>query len=331
MPGFVTATLALRPQPDGPRMPSTITPLPHLAILRAHGPQAADLLQAQLTQSVQNWPEDTARMAAMCTPQGRMLADFLLWREADGGMAMLLDATLAEATLKRLRMYILRLQCKVDDVTPERALFGLLLPHGETLPAGLHCPAAPWSLLREADRCVVRLADAPGLQRLLLVAESPEARTAAAQWIATMASGSTEAWSLSEIRAGIGHVTAATAQQFVPQMLNYEALGAVDFKKGCYPGQEIVARTQYRGTIKRRTYRLLSPVALAPGDEIIQSADPTQPCGLVVNAAPAETGWEALAELKITATTEAGSLHARTVDGPALRLATLPYTLPPQD
>ncbi|MDE1951907.1 MAG: folate-binding protein YgfZ [Betaproteobacteria bacterium] len=311
-------------------MPSTITPLPHLAMLRAHGPQAADLLQAQLTQSMQNWPEKTARMAAMCTPQGRMLADFLLWRETDGAIAMLLDATLAEATLKRLRMFILRLQCKLDDVTPERALFGLLLPQGES-PAGLPCPAAAWALLREAGLCVVRLADAPGLRRLLLVAESPEARTAAAQWVATMASGSTEAWSLSEIRAGIGHVTAATAQQFVPQMLNYEALGAVDFKKGCYPGQEIVARTQYRGTIKRRTYRLLSPTVLAPGDEIVHSADPAQPCGLVVNAAPAETGWEALAELKITATTEAGSLHARTVDGPALRLATLPYTLPPQD
>lgn len=311
-------------------MPSTITPLPHLAMLRAHGPQAADLLQAQLTQSVHNWPEKTARMAAMCTPQGRMLADFLLWREADDAIAMLLDATLAEATLKRLRMFILRLQCKLDDVTPERALFGLLLPQGEA-PARLPCPAAPWTLLREAGLCVVRLADAPGLRRLLLVAESPEARTAAAQWVATMDYGSTEAWSLSEIRAGIGHVTAATAQQFVPQMLNYEALGAVDFKKGCYPGQEIVARTQYRGTIKRRTYRLLSPTVLAPGDEIVHSADPAQPCGLVVNAAPAETGWEALAELKITATTEAGSLHARTVDGPALRLATLPYTLPPQD
>lgn len=311
-------------------MPSTITPLPHLAMLRAHGPQAADLLQAQLTQSVQNWPEKTARMAAMCTPQGRMLADFLLWREADGAIAMLLDATLAKATLKRLRMFILRLQCKLDDVTPERALFGLLLPQGEA-PPGLPCPAAPWSLLREAGLCVVRLADAPGLRRLLLVAESPEGRSAAAQWVATMAAGSTEAWSLGEIRAGIGHVTAATAQQFVPQMLNYEALGAVDFKKGCYPGQEIVARTQYRGTIKRRTYRLLSPTALAPGDEIVHSADPAQPCGLVVNAAPAETGWEALAELKITAATEPGSLHAGTADGPALRLATLPYILPPQD
>jgi folate-binding protein YgfZ len=311
-------------------MPVTITLLPHLAVLRAHGPQAADLLQAQLTQSVQNWPEADARMAAMCTPQGRMLADFLLWKEADGAIAMLLDASLVEPTLKRLRMFILRLQCKLDDVTSERALFGLLLPSGTTLP-GLPCPAQPLTLVRDGGLCVLRLADAPGWHRLLLVAESPQGRSTVEQLRATLADGSADAWSLSEIRAGIGHVTATTAQQFVPQMLNYEALGAVDFKKGCYPGQEIVARTQYRGTIKRRTYRLLSPAPLAPGEEIIHSADPAQPCGMVVSAAPAESGWEALAELKITAATEPGSLHARALDGPTLQLATLPYALPPQD
>ena len=315
---------------DTTRMSITITPLTHLALLRAHGPQAADLLQAQLTQSVQNWPEAEARMAALCTPQGRMLADFLLWREADGAIAMLLDASLAEATVKRLRMFILRLQCKLDDATPERALFGLLLPAGTTVP-GLPSPASPSTLVREAGLCVLRLADAPGWQRLLLVAESAQGLAAAQHWCATLPAGSADAWALGEIRAGIGHVTAATVQQFVPQMLNYEALGAVDFKKGCYPGQEIVARTQYRGTIKRRTYRLLSPTALAAGDEIIHSADPAQPCGLVVGAAPAEVGWEALAELKIAAVTEPGSLHAGTVHGPALCLATLPYDLPPQD
>ena len=315
-------------------MTATITALPHLAILQAHGPQAAELLQAQLTQDVQNWPLGTVRMAAFCTPQGRMLGDFLLWRERDDAIDLLLDGTLAEPVLKRLRMFILRLQCKLDDVTAQRGVFGVLQPSddAETLgPDAWPCPAAPWTLLERDGLRLLRLPDAPGMRRMLLIAESPIGMQSIENLQSHLAEGTAQDWALAEIRAGIAHISAATAQQFVPQMLNYEALGAVDFKKGCYPGQEIVARMQYRGTIKRRTYRVLSDGPLQPGDEIVHSADAAQPCGMVINAAPARTGWEALAELKISATGEPGSLHARTVDGPVLRVADLPYILPPQD
>lgn len=305
-----------------------------MTVLLAHGPQAADLLQAQLTQEVHKWPADTARMAAFCTPQGRMLADFLLWKASAGGIAMALDASLAETTLKRLRMFILRLQCKVDDASGEQALFGVLQPPGEDGalgPDAWPCPAEPWSVQRREGIALIRLPDAPGLRRLLLVSESPLGLRDIQGLRTQIAAGTMQEWMLAEVRAGIGHVTGATAQQFVPQMLNYEALGAVDFKKGCYPGQEIVARTQYRGTIKRRAYRLIGPGPLAAGDEIFQSGDPTQPCGMVVAAAPAAGNWEALVELKIAATTTPGTLHAKSLDSPALTLATLPYELPPQD
>ena len=315
-------------------MPVTITPLSHMTVLLAHGSQAADLLQAQLTQEIHKWPEDTARMAAFCTPQGRMLADFLLWKASDGGIAMALDASLADATLKRLRLFILRLQCKVDDASAEQALFGVLQPPGEDSvlgPDAWPCPAEPWSVQRREGIALIRLPDAPNSRRLLLVSENALGLREIQRLRTQIEEGTKDDWTLSEVRAGIGHVTAATAQQFVPQMLNYEALGAVDFKKGCYPGQEIVARTQYRGTIKRRSYRLVGPGPLAAGDEIFQSDDPTQPCGMVVEAAPATENWEALAELKITATTTPGTFHARSLDGPELTLSTLPYTLPPQD
>lgn len=315
-------------------MTATITALPHLAVLQAHGPQAAELLQAQLTQDAKSWPPGTARMAAFCTPQGRMLADFLMWKKGNHAIDLLLDGTLAEAVLKRLRMFILRLQCKLDDVTAQRGVFGVLQPSddaGTLGPDAWPCPAPPWTQLERDGLVLLRLPDAPGMRRILLVAESPIGMQSIENLQNHLAAGTTQDWALAEIRAGIPHVTAATAQQFVPQMLNYEALGAVDFKKGCYPGQEIVARMQYRGTIKRRTYRVLSEGPLQPGDEIVHSADAAQPCGMVINAAPARTGWEALAELKISATGEPGSLHARTVDGPVLRVADLPYILPPQD
>lgn len=314
-------------------MNATITPLPHLAILQAHGRQTAELLQAQLTQDVRTWPQDTARMAAFCTPQGRMLGDFLLWKQGGDAIDLLLDVSLAESVLKRLRMFILRLQCKLDDVTAKRRVFGVLQPPDEAAnlgPEAWPCPTTTWELLRRDGLSMVRLPDTPAQRRLLLVAESPAGLLSIENLSSHVKADAVQNWMLAEIRAGVGHVTAATVQQFVPQMLNYEVLGAVDFKKGCYPGQEIVARMQYRGTIKRRTYRVLCDEELQPGDVIIHSLDPEQPCGMVVNAAPARPGWEALAELKISAVSE-GSLHARDPNGPVLHIADLPYSLPAQD
>lgn len=317
-------------------MNTTIIPLSHLAILKASGPQAAELLQAQLTQDVRNWQQATARMAAFCNPQGRMLGDFLLWKPNDSqdAIEMLLDGSLADTVLKRLRMFILRLQCKLDDVSTERWVFGVLQPPEAASvigPDAWPCPVAPWELLRREGLTLIRVPDAPSQKRLLLIAETADGRHSVERLLnSNLVPGEAQDWALAEIRAGISHVTAATVQQFVPQMLNYEALGAVDFKKGCYPGQEIVARMQYRGTIKRRTYRVACEADLQPGDAIIHSLDPEQPCGMVVNAAPAQSGWEALAELKISAASE-GSLHARAPDGPILRVADLPYPLPVQD
>jgi folate-binding protein YgfZ len=138
-----------------------------------------------------------------------------------------------------------------------------------------------------------------------------------------------EVWRWLEVRSGVPRIVAATADRFVPQMINFELLDGVNFKKGCYPGQEVVARSQYRGTLKRRTYLVDSPAALAAGTEVFHSEDPGQPAGAVVLAASLPEGAHtALVELKIAAT-ESGSLHAGAPDGPALQLAALPYTLEP--
>jgi folate-binding protein YgfZ len=125
------------------------------------------------------------------------------------------------------------------------------------------------------------------------------------------------------VASGVATIETATVDQFVPQMLNYELLGGVDFKKGCYPGQEIVARSQYRGTIKRRTFLFNSEVPASAGQEVFHSDDPAQPAGLVANAA----GNSALIELKLS-TLGHGSMHLGAADGPRLSQAELPYDVP---
>jgi folate-binding protein YgfZ len=116
-------------------------------------------------------------------------------------------------------------------------------------------------------------------------------------------------------------------EAFVPQMLNYESVGGVNFKKGCYPGQEVVARSQFRGTLKRRAFVAHADAELAAGQEVFQAGEPEQPVGMVVQAAPAPAGgWEAIVSLQLSAA-EAGDLHAGSANGAALRLQALPYLL----
>ena len=136
------------------------------------------------------------------------------------------------------------------------------------------------------------------------------------------------AWRQLSASSGVPVIEAATVDQFVPQMVNLELIGGVDFKKGCYPGQEVVARSQYRGTLKRRMFLFDVPAAAQPGQELFHSADPGQPAGLIANAAPSPAGGSrVLAEVKLVALDE-GSLHLGSADGPVLTRRELPYAVP---
>jgi folate-binding protein YgfZ len=134
-------------------------------------------------------------------------------------------------------------------------------------------------------------------------------------------------WLWSEVRSGIATLSPAVFEAFVPQMLNYESVGGVNFKKGCYPGQEVVARSQFRGTLKRRGFIVHSEAALQAGQEVFNSSDAEQPAGLVVQAAAAPGGgWDAITSLQLSAL-ESGSLHAGSGDGAPLTVLPLPYAL----
>ncbi len=293
--------------------------LAHWGVIRAHGADAASFLHGQLTNDFALLGKDRARLAGYCSPKGRLLASFIGWKNDDEVLLACRSDVLAPA-MKRLSMFVLRAKCKLSDASAEVRLFGLAGPSAVGLLGQLADELDVWGRSQLGDATIVRLPDALGTRRFLWAADA----TVAAPPIAAL---SLEAWQWGEVHSGVASIEAATADQFVPQMLNYELLGGVDFKKGCYPGQEVVARSQYRGTTKRRTMLFECDAAAAAGREIFHSADPGQPAGLVANAAALNGRSSLLAEVKLAALGN-GSLHLGTADGPVLQRLPLPYDVP---
>jgi folate-binding protein YgfZ len=290
-----------------------ITPLTHLGVIRAQGDEAAKFLHGQLTQDFALLGPQQARLAAYLSPKGRMLASFIGCQRSATEVLLVCSRDLLAATLKRLSMFVLRTKVKLTDASDEFALYGLA---GDALIsiAGSACPA--WSKADFDDQILVHLYPALGQPRGLWIAPQGSPAPQGQALDAAL-------WAWGEVRSGVATLSAPLVETFVPQMLNYESVGGVNFKKGCYPGQEVVARSQFRGQLKRRTYLAHSPSALAVGAEIFTAEDAEQAVGLVVQSAPAPAGgWDALVCLQ----THASSADLRA--GPApLALQPLPYAL----
>ena len=300
--------------------------LPDLGLIRATGPDAVAFLHGQLSNDVKLQPLHRARLAAFCTAQGRMLASLIYAKQGPEEVWLACSRDLLDPTLKRLRMFVLRAKAQLVDAGETLCALGLAGPRAaESL--GAAAPGETWDKVDLAGGQLIRLPDAVAAPRWLWI--GPQER--AAEVVGTMPALDPETWNWLEVASGVAMVRAATSGQFVPQMLNYELVGGVDFKKGCYPGQEVVARSHYLGKLKRRGYLLRSAEAAQPGQEVWWSGDERQPSGQVADAAalPAEAGggWLLLAELKIAATAE-GSLHLGNLQAAAMRLQPLPYALP---
>jgi tRNA-modifying protein YgfZ len=279
-------------------------------VIRAHGADAASFLHSQLTQDFALLDRDHARLAGFCTAKGRLLATMVGWKHAEDEFLLALPAETLAATLKRLSMFVLRAKCKLSDASAEFAVYGLL-----GMPA-----AEAWTLQRDGDAVQIAL---PGSGRALRVqpvgAPAPEG-----------APLSPDDWAFAEAEAGMAWVRGATVEAFVPQMINFEVLGGVNFKKGCYPGQEIVARSQYRGTLKRRLQVFETESPATVGQEIFHSADPEQPAGIVAGSGSRDGRTAIAAEIKLAAL-EGGSLHLGSASGATLQPRPLPYEIPPQE
>jgi folate-binding protein YgfZ len=287
-------------------------------VIRAQGEDARKFLHGQLTQDVEHLQPGTARLAGFCSAKGRLLATFVIWAPAGDEVLLACSADLLPTVLKRLAMFVMRAKCKLSDASADLPLWGLAGPL-----AGVPLPGTAWQIGAPGLGLWIRLPDALALDgtataRYLGAGVEPPA--------APLLDAAT--WAGLEVQSGVARVVAATAEQFVPQMVNLELVGGVNFQKGCYPGQEIVARSQYRGTLKRRAYVVEAAADLAPGQEVFHSADLEQPAGMVVLAGRAAGGTPvALVELKIAALST-GTLHAASANGPLLTPSALPYSFP---
>jgi folate-binding protein YgfZ len=319
-----------------------IAPVTDLGLIAVAGDDAASFLHAQLTNDIEHLGTGEARLAGYCTPKGRLQATFLVWRSSDD-IFLQLPRALQPALQKRLTMFVLRAKAKLRDATQEagrEAVLGLGGAAAEALLAARFgaLPQAPYGKTDGPAGTVIRLADAFGAPRWLWLTDAATALAAldatgsqGGQGERRLALGGNAAWHLAAIHAGVPQVTQPTQEQFVPQMINFELLGGVNFKKGCYPGQEIVARSQYLGKLKRRAaLATLDNASVRAGDEVFAADDPAQPAGMVVNAAPnGKGGADALVEIKLAALD--GSVHHGAAGGTLLHFLPLPYSVEQAD
>jgi folate-binding protein YgfZ len=295
-------------------------PLTHLALLGFVGDDARTFLHNQLTSDVNHLAADNAQYAAWCSPKGRMLASFVLFRR-DADYLALLSADLREFIQKRLQIYVLRSKVTIGDRAADHEIIGISGPQaaGALQNTGLEAPAAAMGKARAtdaADASVIRL-DA---RRYIVVAASGAASRIWQELSAIAAPAGAPAWQWLDVAAGIPRIAEATREAFVPQMANFDKIGGVSFHKGCYPGQEVVARAKYLGKVKRHLYRAHAAGPLAAGMSVFPAAAPDPPCGQIANAAPAPCGgFDALAVLLEDAPGK-GELRAALADGGSIGL-----------
>jgi len=310
--------------------------LPQWGLIFVEGPDAATLLQNQLSNSVlglQKIPSgqiaqghSAVRLAGYCNPKGRLLASawlglFSKKEASDDCFALFISHDIAAATAKRLSMYVLRSKAKVTDVSSEWKVLGCYGSDAEMN-----------ALSIKSDALALRMPDVlvgdQSYGRILIAQEKNHAEEEVVE-------AHLEEWNSLEVFSAIPRIVLATQEQFVPQMINFESVLGVDFKKGCYPGQEIVARSQYRGAVKRRLqlahFHLdsLNSNTNAPATELFHSGDPSQPAGMVVLAAPNPQEPHRIdlqVECKLEAL-ERGEIHLANITGPVLKMDTLPYPL----
>ena len=300
--------------------------LSHYGVLRVSGEDAQTFLQNLLSSDVKAVTPELAQWSSFSTSKGRMLATFLIW-QSGADYFLLLPRSLAAAMQKKLSMYVLRSKVKISDASDESVLLGLAGKDVNTLAreSFASVPEADMACAASANASAIRL-DA---NRLLVVTSPEQAPHLWKSLVCGTRAAGAPVWDWLAIRAGIPTILPATQELFVPQMANLDLFGAVNFKKGCYPGQEIVARMQYLGRLKQRLYlaHVTGTSAPQPGDHLYSADMEGQHSGTLVNAAPApEGGWDVLAVVQI-GSRESQTIHLGSLQGDALEFQDLPYAL----
>ena len=298
-------------------LPDAMALLTELGVIRVEGADAATFLHGQLTQDFALLGLSEARLAAFCSAKGRMQASFIGFKRTHDEILLVCNRDLLPAVLKRMSMFVLRAKARLSDASADWRICGLA---GSAALPFISAQAQPWARQDHGAATVITLYPAHGVVRVLWIAPAAEPLPVADSMTA-------ERWALGDIEAGIAMVSAPVVEAFVPQMLKYESVGGANFKKGCYPGQEVVARSQFRGVLKRRAMLAHCEQPMVTGQEIFQMADAEQPCATVVQAAPHPAGgWEAIVSGQVAAL-ESGDLRLGSADGAALMVRPMPYPL----
>jgi folate-binding protein YgfZ len=316
----------------------------------ASGDDVNGFLQGQLTNDVQALAVGMHQRTGYCTPKGRLLASMVQWRAGTHALGHLVAADIAQAAVKRLGMFVLRSKVRFSDMANEpMAVIGLWGAAASGIDwqdgkAFSLADASKDGAAEGGDQGPWLLADAPCPvmgDRAWLIAKAGDAQALLLQ-LAGIERIDEQAWQFSEIMAAKPWIRQATSESFVPQMINFEVIHGVSFSKGCYPGQEVVARTQYLGKLKRRMFRadVMAPSAAGliaadlVGTDVWSEHHGHEPCGRVVSAAlmrdqsgSAQPGMALLVECAMDAW-ESGGLHLHSTAGVPITQAALPYAFP---
>jgi folate-binding protein YgfZ len=329
--------------PPAASQPIRLAPLEGWRPFAAQGADAAAFLHGQLTNDVEGLNAENSRWTGYCTAKGRLLATLLIWRgapEADAAADAvaapiygMMRADLFEPVLKRLSMFILRAKCKLLPV--DLNLAGVSLNPdalaSASQAAGGALPTAAWARTDLPSGTWIAAPSATAEHRYWWISTPEQLASAGAPLFALAGRADTDAWLGADLAAGLPWIAAATQDVFIPQTVNLDLIDGVSFTKGCYPGQEVVARSHYRGTVKRRmAFGTISAseapsASTLPGTDIYDASAPNEPCGRVVDAAGTAT-LSLLFETTL-ASLPAGDLRLNAPDGPQITLVDLPYAL----
>jgi tRNA-modifying protein YgfZ len=301
--------------------------LHQFSTLRVSGEEAQAFLQNLLSNDIREVTATRAQFSSLNSAKGRMLASFLIWSDGEDYLLQL-PRSLVEMMRKKLSMYVLRAKVRVTDASEEVIALGVAGSDAEIVLRGAFddLPLETFACLSTAQGCVIKLSDT----RFQIITTPIQAETLWATISLSAKPVGSACWGWLNIRAGIPIILPQTQEQFVAQMVNFDVIGGINFKKGCYPGQEIVARTHYLGKLKRRMYlaHIVTTDVPQAGDELFSAEMEGQATGMIVNTAPAPTGgFNVLAVVQMSSQ-ETQLIHWESLQGTTLKFLSLPYVLP---
>ena len=299
-------------------------PLTHLGVIRVSGEDRETFLQGQFTNDARNITAESSQLSSYCTPKGRMLANFRMFADTNDNWYIIIPSERLPAILKRLTMFVLRSKVELTDASEQMLILGL---SGDCIAQSLDTslPAKTDEVTHDNSTSFIRVETLGS--RYMAVGSADEIISLWQKLDLADAAGSS-AWRLGDIKAAIPTVFESTQEAFIPQMTNMHLVNGVSFTKGCYTGQEVVARMQYLGKLKRRMYQVSFSYdgEVQPGDDIYSSISQSgQGAGKLVDAVSVDgEHYEGLAVMEISGADE-GEIRLYDENGPLMKISEPPY------